>query len=47
MHPLPTASFTAGVFTVGVICTPIDPISASPIMPEGFITHTDFIPSSD
>jgi hypothetical protein len=30
-----------------VLCAPANPISASSIMPEGFVTHTDLMPSMD
>jgi hypothetical protein len=40
-----TGQFTAAI-VVGALCAPVSPISDSPIMPQGFITYTDLMPSS-
>jgi hypothetical protein len=41
----PTGTLTAAI-VVGAVCAPSAPISESPIMPEGFLTYTDLMPSS-
>ena len=37
----------AGAFVGTVICAPANPISMVPIMPDGFVTYTDFDPAAD
>jgi hypothetical protein len=41
------AGIVTGSIVGTVISAPANPISAGPIMPEGFITYTDFKPTSD
>jgi hypothetical protein len=42
---VPTGTLTAAT-VVGTLCAPAAPISESPIMPEGFLTYTNLMPSS-
>jgi hypothetical protein len=44
LRPHQTELSFVAVQTIGIICSP-EAISNSPIMPEGFISHTDLIPS--
>jgi len=49
-RPVPDAEivpFGTGIVTVGTVCVPNGDIWSNPIMPDGFITYTDFMPSSD
>ncbi len=42
--PLPSGTVT---IKVSVLCATPQTISSGPIMPEGFMTYTDFMPSAD
>ena len=42
---VPTGTLTSAT-VVGALCAPAAPISESPIMPEGFLTYTNLMPSS-
>ena len=41
-----TGQFTAAIVE-GALCAPVSLVSDSPIMPEGFLTYTDLMPSSE
>jgi hypothetical protein len=50
-NPLPARAsewpVALGTIVGAVLCAPTNPISTSPIMPESFITYTDFKPNVD